>query len=63
MVTFKTVQKVNPQDVAAPRKFYAQVKTSGRTDLNRLAFLISNQSTVRKADCLAVHGSICPQHV
>lgn len=54
MVNFLTVQRVNPQDVDAPNKFYAQAVSDGRTDLDRLAYLIANQSTVRKADCLAV---------
>jgi len=54
MVHLNKVERVNPQDVAAPRKFYAQAIASGKTDLDRLAYLISNQSTVRKADCKAV---------
>ena len=54
MVHISKVERVNPQDVEAPRKFYAQAIASGKTDLDRLAYLISNQSTVRKPDCKAV---------
>ena len=38
----------------APEKYYARAVSTGKTDLDRLAHLIANQSTVRKADCLAV---------
>lgn len=54
MIHLVHVEKANPQDVEAPNKFYAQAVSAGRTDLDRLAYLIANQSTVRKADCLAV---------
>lgn len=54
MVNILPIQRVNPQDVEAPNRFYAKAVSSGRTDLDRLAYLIANQSTVRKADCLAV---------
>lgn len=46
--------RVNPRDVEAPKKYYVQAVSAGKTDLDRLAYLISNQSTVRKADCYAV---------
>jgi predicted histone-like DNA-binding protein len=57
-VKLKTVQKVNPQDVAAPHKYYAQAVSAGRTDLNRLARLIAMQCTVNRADCLAVLSAL-----
>ncbi len=54
MVVLNTIQKVNPQDLAAENKYYAQVVSTGKTDLQRLAYLVSNQSTVRAGDCYAV---------
>ena len=54
MITINKVARPNPQDNTAENKFYAQIKASGKTDLERLAFLVSNQSTVREGDCYAV---------
>ena len=58
MINLKPVGKKNPQDVTAPQQFYAQAVKTGLTDLNRLAYLISNQSTVREPDCLAVLSAL-----
>jgi predicted histone-like DNA-binding protein len=57
-VKLKAVQKVNPQNVAAPQKYYAQAVSTGRTDMNRLARLIAMQCTVNRADCLAVLSAL-----
>ncbi|GGF68725.1 HU family DNA-binding protein [Wenyingzhuangia marina] len=54
MVKIKPLQKSNPRDLTAEKKFYAQAIATGTTDLERLAYLVSNQSTVREADCYAV---------
>lgn len=54
MVKLTIIERPNPQDRAAENKFYAQAIATGTTDLERLAFLVSNQSTVREADCYAV---------
>jgi predicted histone-like DNA-binding protein len=54
MVKITAINKSNPQDRAADNKYYAQVVANGKTDLERLAYLVSNQSTVREADCYAV---------
>lgn len=54
MVHLKPLKRSNPQDAEAPDKYYAKAVGNGVTDLHRLAHLIANQSTVRKADCLAV---------
>ena len=54
MVKLKLIERPNPQDRAADNKFYAQAIATGTTDLERLAYLVSNQSTVREADCYAV---------
>ena len=54
MLHINKVARPNPQDNTADNKFYAQLKASGKTDLERLAYLVSNQSTVREGDCYAV---------
>ena len=53
-VKIKAVQRVNPQDITAPQKFYAKAVGNGKTDLKRLAKMIAMQCTVNRADCLAV---------
>ena len=50
----KVQPKKNPRDLAAPERYYLQAVKNGNTNLERLAYLISNQSTVREPDCLAV---------
>lgn len=57
-VKLKAVQRVNPQDVQAPQKFYAKAVSNGRTDLKRLAKLVALQCTVNRADCLAVLAAL-----
>lgn len=54
MVKIKAIPRKNPQDELAPERFYVQTVADGFVDLERLAYLISNQSTVREPDCLAV---------
>jgi predicted histone-like DNA-binding protein len=54
MVKLVSVERPNPQDRVAANKFYAQAIATGTTDLERLAYLVSHQSTVREADCYAV---------
>ncbi|WP_010136832.1 HU family DNA-binding protein [Ochrovirga pacifica] len=58
MIELKSLAKVNPQDRQADKKYYAQAVATGTTDLERLAYLVSNQSTVREADCYAVISSL-----
>ena len=54
MVTIKSIERPNPQDRTVGKKFYVQAVSKGTTDLERLAYLVSHQSTVREADCYAV---------
>lgn len=54
MVKIIPINKSNPQDRGAENKFYAQVVSTGKTDLERLTYLVANQSTVREGDCYAV---------
>lgn len=53
-VKFKAVSRRNPQDLAAPEKFYARAIADGEVDLDTLAQMISDQNTVTETDCYAV---------
>lgn len=53
-VKFKAVSRKNPQDLAAPEKFYARAIADGEVDLDTLAQMISDQNTVTETDCYAV---------
>lgn len=53
-VKFKAVSRKNPQDLAAPEKFYARAIADGEVDLDTLAQMISEQNTVTETDCYAV---------
>jgi predicted histone-like DNA-binding protein len=54
MVYIKPIERLNPQDVSADKKFYAKAISQGVIDFERLAYLVSNQCTVRESDCYAV---------
>ncbi|MFY9243184.1 MAG: HU family DNA-binding protein [Polaribacter sp.] len=53
-IIYKTLPRKNPQDLAAPEKFYAAVVANGSVDFEMLAEIISEQCTVTETDCLAV---------
>lgn len=54
MISLVSIERPNPQNRLEVNKFYAKAVANGKTDLERLAFLVSNQSTVREGDCYAV---------
>lgn len=54
MIYIKSLDRLNPQDVNAEKKFYAKAISQGVIDFERLAYLVSNQCTVRESDCYAV---------
>lgn len=54
MIKIKAIPRGNPQDSTAPVKFYAHAISAGEVDLERLAYLVANQCTVRESDCYAV---------
>lgn len=54
MIIVKSIARRNPQDETAPERYYAHAIGNGFVDLERLAYLVSNQCTVREADCYAV---------
>lgn len=58
MVSIKRIPRKNPQDANATERYYAQAIAAGLVDLERLAYLVSNQCTVREADCLAVLNAL-----
>ena len=54
-VNYVVVPKVNPRDVEAPRKFYAQAKSRGELTFRKLSKEIAEGSTtVSDTDVLAV---------
>jgi predicted histone-like DNA-binding protein len=58
MVKLKPIGRRNPQDNTAPEQYYAHAIADGFVDLERLAYLVANQCTVREADCLAVLNAL-----
>jgi len=53
-VRYILVERGNPQDKAAPKKFYAQAVSTGDTTLRTIKKDISDRSTVNSADVMAV---------
>ncbi len=47
-------RRIVPGDALSPQKFYASALTAGSTDFKKMSKRISNQCTVRPADCMAV---------
>ncbi len=58
MIKVKSLPRRNPQNTAAPEQYYAHAIADGFVDLERLAYLVANQCTVREADCLAVLNAL-----
>ncbi|APD07225.1 hypothetical protein UJ101_01714 [Flavobacteriaceae bacterium UJ101] len=53
-IKFKVVQRKNPRDLEAPAKYYATSVPQEKLDLNDLADLMADGSTVRRNDIYAV---------
>lgn len=53
-VKFNIVERGNPSDPTAPKKFYPSIVSSGRTSMDLLTEQIANASTVSPADVSAV---------
>ena len=53
-VKFNIVERPNPQNLDAPRKYYPSVRASGRRTLRDLSKHISKICTIRSPDTLAV---------
>jgi predicted histone-like DNA-binding protein len=57
-IKFKTLPRLNPQDMEAPQKYYASSIGNGETDMEALAEMIAYQSTLTDTDCYAVLRSL-----
>ena len=53
-VKYNVVQRGNPSNAEAPKKFYPSIESSGRKTLRQMAGRISEISTVSSADTMAV---------
>src|SRR5262245_39331190 len=53
-VKFNVSTRKNPRDLTAQPKYYATIKSSGRTDTNAIAKSINSMSTVSSVDTAAV---------
>jgi len=53
-VKFNVVERGNPSNPAAPKKFYPSIESSGRKTLRQMAERISQISTISTADTMAV---------
>lgn len=53
-VKFNVVERGNPSNREAPKKFYASVTSSGRKTLRQIATRITQISTVSSTDTMAV---------
>ena len=53
-VKFNVVQRGNPSNQQAPKKFYPSIESSGRKTMRQLAAQISQISTVSSVDTMAV---------
>jgi len=53
-VKYNVVQRGNPSNAEAPKKFYPSIESSGRKTLRQMAERISQISTVSSADTMAV---------
>jgi predicted histone-like DNA-binding protein len=57
-VKFNVVERPNPQDREAPKKFYPSIQSSGRRSLRQLSNRITQMCTVSTPDTLAVLESL-----
>lgn len=53
-VKFNVIERGNPSNLAAPKKFYPSIESSGRKTLRQIATQIAQISTVSSADTMAV---------
>jgi len=54
MIGLKAVQRPNPRDLSAPRKFYVSTQSAGEVTLEDMSELISEKCTLTETDVLAV---------
>lgn len=54
----KKIQRVNPQDKAAPKKYYVSTTGTGEVDLETMSVNISEKCTLTEPDVLAVLSAL-----
>ena len=52
-VKYNIVERGNPTNREAPKKFYASIQSSGRLSLRQLAAIAADRSTLTEADFIA----------
>lgn len=63
---YKVVEKVNPSDRLAPRKFYPSLQTNGRANQRTLALEAADRSSMSDADMAAALANmlaLIPKHL
>ena len=60
-IKFKIMERANPRDPQAAKKFYAIASSDGEVTLRQLAERIAEISTVSSIDTLAVLESLLPR--
>ena len=58
MITLKKIQRANPLDKEAPKKFYVSTSGSGEIDLETMSANISEKCTLTEPDVLAVLSAL-----
>jgi len=58
MIQLKPVQRPNPKDVTAPRKYYVSTQSAGEVTLETLSEAISEKCTLTEPDVLAVLSAL-----
>lgn len=58
MITLKKIQRSNPLDKEAPKKFYVSTSGSGEIDLETMSANISEKCTLTEPDVLAVLSAL-----
>lgn len=58
MINLSIVQRANPKDLNAPRKYYVSTKSSGEITLDTMSELISEKCTLTETDVLAVLSAL-----
>jgi len=58
MIVLKKVQRPNPKDVSAARKFYVSAQNSGEITLEEMSEEISDRCTLTESDVLAALSAL-----
>jgi predicted histone-like DNA-binding protein len=57
-VSYNIIERANPNDREAPKKFYASVVVSGRVTERQLAEMAARESTLSTIDMMAAYESL-----